>query len=420
MSRPPDIRIEDLGEPQLAPEVVAQIEASKPLADALPFHVEGVCGAAMAETGLDDFGAEDFRERLALLLRGFEQDGGYTPLGCLSAFGYVQRLARNRLRLEDLYKRHPEINEVEVAPPIVIAGLPRTGTTHLHNLISADPNISSLPYWEALEPFPAVGDEPGPGEPDPRLARCAQTLAGQDVVMPHFKRMHEMTVEHVHEEIDLYAMDFSGMTFETIARSPGWLEWYKASDQTPHYRYLRKALAALQWLRGGGDRWVLKTAQHLEQLGPLLKVFPGATVVMTHRDPVSIVASLGTMIAYGARLTEEKVDPPAIAAWWKGRTLDQLSACIEDAHKVPAAQSVHVHFDRFMADDVAAVKRIYEVAGQPMPSTSVDAIRAYMREHPRGRHGRVLYDLADFDLSNAVLREEFRFYTEHFDVTLES
>ena len=155
--RPPDVRIEDLGDPQLPQAVKDQLEAARPLAEQLPFHVDGVCKAAMEETGLDDFGDPGFRERLALLLRGFEADGDLSPLGRLSNFGFVQRLARNRLRLEDLYARHPEIADVEVRSPIVIAGLPRTGTTHLHNLVSADPTMRSLPYWESLEPVPAAG-----------------------------------------------------------------------------------------------------------------------------------------------------------------------------------------------------------------------------------------------------------------------
>ena len=122
--------------------------------------------------------------------------------------------------------------------------------------------------------------------------------------------MHEMTTWHVHEEIQLLAIDFSTMLFETVAPMPSWRDYYQSHDQTSSYRYLRKILQVLQFLRGG-ERWVLKSPQHLEQFGPLSTVFPDATYVVTHRDPVAVTVSLCTMIAYSARLSADDLDPPA-------------------------------------------------------------------------------------------------------------
>ena len=419
MSRPPDIHIDDLTDPRLPDEVLAQQEAVKPLLDQLAFDADGVCAQASQETGLDDFGDPGFRERLDLLLRGFREEAGLSPLGLLSRHGLMVKHASNRLRIEDLIRRHPEILDVEVSRPIVIAGLPRTGTTHLHNLISADPGMRSLPFWESNEPVPPPDEAASPREPDPRIARCAEMLAPQDLLLPHFKAMHEMTPEHVHEEIDLLALDFSSMGFETLGRMPSWRAWYSQADQTPHYEYLKKVLKALQWQRGG-TRWILKTSQHLEQLDPLLSTFPDVTVVFTHRDPASVVLSLATMITYSARLSDARVDAPAIGRYWCGRVKDQLEACVKERERVPAAQSLDVLFHEFMADDIATVGRIYELADQPLPESSLAALRHYMDAHPRGRFGRVVYDPANFEFDLPALREEFRFYTDRFGVRLES
>src|SRR5205823_7837563 len=178
----------------------------------------------------------------------------------------------------------------------------------LHNLMAADPALRSLPYWESLEPVLPQSEVPAPGEPDPRIARTAAALDFVNTSMPYFKRMHEMTVDHVHEEIQLLAIDFSTMLFETMALMPSWRDWYQSHDQTPAYQYMKTVLQAMQWLRGG-ERWVLKSPQPLEQFGPLVATFPDATFVVTHRNPVEVTTSLVTMMSYSSRLNVARPDP---------------------------------------------------------------------------------------------------------------
>ena len=169
-------------------------------------------------------------------------------------------LLKNRLLIEDLVRRHPEILDERITAPIVICGLPRTGTTHLHNLMSADPGAALPPLLGEPRTGPARGRAARPRErPIPRVERTALALSFLDVAMPYFNRMHEMTVEHTHEEIQLLAIDFSSMLFETTAPMPLWRDDYLARDQRPSYAYLVKVLKVLQWLRGG-TRWVLKIA----------------------------------------------------------------------------------------------------------------------------------------------------------------
>src|SRR5205823_2697032 len=183
---------------------------------------------------------------------------------------------------------------LELGPPIVVVGLPRSGTTHLVNLLAADRRLRSMPLWESQQPVPDRNEETGPDGADPRHRRCEQSWRAMEALLPHLPAMHPMAPDHVHEEIELQLPDFASYELEWVARVPRWRDHYLAHDQTPHYRYMLRVLKILQWQRPG-ERWVLKSPQHLEQLGPLLAALPDATVVVTHRDPVSVVQSAATM-----------------------------------------------------------------------------------------------------------------------------
>ncbi|MCP5065862.1 MAG: sulfotransferase, partial [bacterium] len=282
------------------------------------FSEESVLGAACKQTGLRDFGPDGFRERLSIWLQSFEEDEDLGPIGRIGAYRDCVRYAANRLCFEDLMRRHPEIDDVTIERPIIILGLPRSGTTHLLNLIAADTRLRSLPYWESLEPIADPGEVPGPDGVDPRLARCRAGYAVTSKLMPLLKNMHDMMPEHVHEEIELQALDFSSYEIEWIATVPRWRDYYLTHDQTSSYTYMKRVLKALQWQRGP-ERWILKSPQHMEQIGPLLSVFPDATIAFTHRDPVSVVASAVTMLAYGDRIRRKRVDPHAVAEYWVDR-----------------------------------------------------------------------------------------------------
>jgi hypothetical protein len=392
----------------------------EPVAAQVRLEAGAVIEQATKHTGLDDFGEDGWQERLEVLLRGLREDAELSTMGRLTAFGTALQFLKNRLLFEDLLKRHPEILGVEMKPPIVIAGLARSGTTHLHSLIGADPQLRSLPWWEALEPIPVESERPAPGEADPRVTRAAEGIAMRDSVMPHFNAMHEMTVDHVHEEIHLLGIDLSTVFLENLGIGilPTFRDYYLAHDQTPHYLYLVKVLKALQWLRGG-DRWVLKSPQHLDQFGPIMTAFPGATLVVTHRDPVPATVSLATMISYSTRLSAAKPDPVRIAHYWADRTVDMLRGCVEQRDSLPADRSLDVYFHEYMGSEMETVERIYSLAGLELGPDSREALETYQHEHPRGRFGRVVYDFADLDLDPDELRQRFRFYTDRFPVRLE-
>jgi hypothetical protein len=417
--RPAPVRIDDYADPRFSPEVREIIAAIEPLADGLDLTPAALMDQARAETGLDDFGPTDFVERLDVYCAALRDEAGLSRLGWFNNHSQLLKTLKNRLLVEDLVARHPEILDIEIAAPIVICGLPRTGTTHLHNLMSADPALRSLPYWESLEPVLPESEQPGPGEPDPRRARCQAGLDFLHAAMPYFNRMHEMTVDHVHEEIQLLMIDLSTMLMETSVLVPSWSAYYREHDQTSSYRYMKKVLQCCQHLRGG-DRWVLKSPQHLEQFPVLTEVFPDATFVVTHRDPVAVTASMTTMVTYGARMSVAHPDPIAYGAHWAARLERMLHACTRDREVLPADRSIDVHFDAFMADEFAMVDRIYDLADHPMTDTGRVAMDAFVTDHPRGRHGAVAYDITQFGLDPTERRAALRFYTDRFGVTLES
>ncbi|WP_235620635.1 sulfotransferase family protein [Mycolicibacter sinensis] len=184
-------------------------------------------------------------------------------------------------------------------------------------------------------------------------------------------------------------------------------------DQTASYAYLKRSLQALQWLRGG-TRWVLKSPQHLEQFPALYATFPDATFVVTHRDPVEVTQSMTTMISYAARMGCDRPDPVKISAYWFDRADDLLSGCLADRDVLPAAQSIDVRFDDFMADEDGTVAAIYELAGQPLDTRAKEAMTQFRADHPRGRYGTVDYQPADVGLNTDEIAARLRDYRNRF------
>ncbi|MEJ6535865.1 MAG: sulfotransferase [Mycobacterium sp.] len=406
---PEPIALDDLADP-VYPEASHPIRAAlAAYGAALELTPQALMSTASERTGLSHWGDPGFRERLTVLCEALRTEADLSVTGVAIVFEQLVGNLVNRLRLEALIAEHPEIESMVIDRPIIIGGLPRSGTTHLHNLIAADPAIRSLPYWESLEPFPAPGEIDDHGRRD----RCATGLELLDATMPEFKRMHEMTVDHAHEEIQLLANDISGMLFETTYQVPTFAAHYRSHDQLPSYLYLKRSLQALQWLRGG-TRWVLKSPQHLEQFPALFTVFPDATFVVTHRDPVEVTRSMVTMVAYGTRMACDHPDPFVIGRYWMNRAADLLNGCLRDRDVLPAEQSIDVRFTDFMADEQGTLTAIYDRAGQPFGADVHAAMARFTTAHPRGRHGEVIYDLAQVGLDPDDVAQRLRGYRDRF------
>ncbi len=219
-----EIRIDDLAQPVLTDIQKLGLEYGESTHTELT--VDAVCAAAVARTGLNDFGPDDFRERLGVQLDEMDADTERTGLGRMLFFGDCVRYAANRLRIVDLLGRHPEIHDVEIPRPLIVIGLPRSGTTHLVNLLAADTRFRSMPLWESYEPVPDPDEPLGPDSIDPRWARCQAAWEAMQAGAPLVAAMHPMQPDHVHEENELQASDFSNYNTEWVARAPLWRDYY--------------------------------------------------------------------------------------------------------------------------------------------------------------------------------------------------
>ncbi|MBB3048264.1 hypothetical protein FHR99_002538 [Litorivivens lipolytica] len=416
------IYLQDLAQPQYTEQQRAILDFGNTLSVTL--DGDDILSEAKSALGLDDFGDDEFRERLDLLCDAWNRNPSLNSLGKFNLRNKLLVFAKNRLLIQDLLKRHPEIHQVQISKPIIVAGLPRSGTTHLLNLMAADHRLRALPLWESYEPVPTPGEALLPDGTDPRYQRCADEWAAMQQTVPHLAAMHPMEPDHIHEELELMGPDFASYNFEWLCHEPRWRDHYYQSDQTPHYDYMKTVLKILTWqdgdLSGENTRWVLKCPQHMEQLPVLNKVFPDATVAVTHRDPVAVIQSAITMLAYGQRMSRTRIGLAELADYWIDRIEHLLQACVRDRDCLPQAQSIDVPFHRFMADDIGMVEKIYTKADLPMTAEAREQLKAFMDNHPRGKHGQVVYDLqGQFGIDPDALRERFEFYFKAFPVEAE-
>ncbi len=418
MTAPNDIVIDDLADPRITPAIAAAREG--PADFPADIDVDGVLARASAMTGgLTDLGEDTgFRERLAVVIQSLAEDEGLTRGGRITILDHAVRVMANRLRIEELVKQHPEILDIKIERPLIIAGLPRSGTTHLVNWLARDERLRSLTLWESEEPVPSAPPPP-PGEPDPREVRSAEFWGHFESMLPHMAAMHGMEASSIHEDNELLYMDLNCYSWEFQTRLPRWIDHYFAHDRTGSYLYEKKVLQVLTWFRGP-NRWILKSPQHMENLAPLKAAFPDATLVITHRDPVAVIRSLTTMLSYGDRIRRDPVDPPGCARHWAARIERLLRECVAQRDAWGPEQSLDVLFHEYMADQEGVLRQVYDLAGLELTPDAEAKLLGYLTENPRHQHGRVVYDLEGvFEVDVAKLRERFQFYYDRYPVRWE-
>ncbi|ORA20071.1 sulfotransferase family protein [Mycobacterium arosiense] len=414
-----EIDFDDLTAPRLtdAQRQILEFTEAKPV----DLGIDRMLAEAIEQTGLPA-GAADlddtdgFADRLRVHVGAIEADGDLRQLTRGSLRHRIVRLIRNRLSLTELIRRYPEIESIPIEKPFIVVGMPRSGTTHLVNLIASDPRRRALPYWESQDPIPALGQGPDTFGVDPRYARAK---AEHDALMasaPVVAAMHDRFPEAIEEEVELLDLDLASYVLEWHARVPAWRDYYLGLDQTRHYAYMKKVLQALTFLRGPRT-WVLKSPQHCEQLGPLMVTFPDATVAFTHRDPVAVIQSAITMMAYSDRLRRNSIDPQWLLDYWSDRVHRLLSACVRDRHLVAPEHSIDVNFHQLGGAEVPVLEKLYQLAGVELPPTVRERFQRYLDANPRGKHGRIRYELQrHFGTSAEELRGRFGFYFDKFDV----
>jgi hypothetical protein len=368
---------------------------------------DDLIAAARAAEKLHDLGAPDL-EPLERMVASIEAEASLNPLGRFATRERLVQVLRNRLRFTELSRRHPEISAVALEPPVVIAGLQRTGTTLLHRLLAADPRVRSLASWEALNPAPFLS---GRGDPRPGLARRAE--AGLRWLSPDFFAVHPVEADAPEEDVLLLEHAFLSTVAEATLRVPSFSAWLESTDQRPAYVLMGRLLQLLTW-QHGPSRWVLKTPHHLEWLDVLWDVFPGATVVMTHRDPLVTAGSFCSMVAHGRGVMSDVVDPAEIGRDWLEK-LGRMTDRALDAREARGDRGViDVRYEALMADPVGTVRRVREAAGLPCDAEADAATQAAMARMPKDRHGAHRYALDDFGLDEAKVRQRLRRWRDRF------
>jgi hypothetical protein len=368
--------------------------------------------ASAASGGLSDFGEPEFRPALEALCAALEREGRLSDAGRQLLRQKLLGHLANRLRIEDYFRRHPEIAREQVAPPLVIVGLPRTGTTRLQRLLSRDPRFWSMQFWESQFPVPLEGETLE--APAVRIAHARGIVDYMVQAMPKLLAIHPMAAEEADEEVMLMEHSFLS-AFDAYANIPGYVQWLDAQDQAPAYQFLRRCLQFLQWQkrrRGlAGERWLLKTPHHLLRMDVLLRVFPRVQVIQTHRDPVQSIPSIASFIDTLWRIYGSEVDAAAAGRTWSERMRRGLAHTMEVRRTAPPAQFLDVQFTDTVRQPLEVVKRVYDFIGWP-PSAEAEArMRAWLdadeKAHAAGAHD---YAPESYGLSAEQLRRDFAAY----------
>jgi hypothetical protein len=367
--------------------------------------------AARRRTGLEDFGDASFREPLEVLARSIDREARLHPLGRLITRERLIGVLANRLRVQRFLAQRPEVARAPLEAPIVITGLQRTGTTLLHRLLACDPRLRWLASWEALHPAPA--EARAWRRRDRRIANAERAERALAYLAPDFFAIHP--VEALAPEEDVLLLDYAFLSTvpEATLRVPSYSAWLESQDQRPAYRYEALLMRVLSAQRNTSARWLLKTPHHLEWIDVLLETFPGARVVWTHRDPAQTLGSFCSMIAHGRGVFSDEVEPTEIGASWGRKIARAIERAL--ASRRSAEQQFHdVRYERFVADPISEVRRIYTWLGRELPGAVERRMRATLAASPQHRHGKHRYRLEDFGLDEAWIAERFAGYRERF------
>ncbi|MBM4385721.1 MAG: sulfotransferase [Deltaproteobacteria bacterium] len=407
---PPPFRPLPIRALNLAGRALAAFGVRRPSLDETP-----LLAAAERATGLADFGGDSFRPGLRELLRCFESEARLSTLGRGMARAHVIGALSTRLRLVDWRKRNPEVAAQKIARPLLVLGMPRTGTTLLHGLLAQDPAARAPLSWEVAAPCPAP--ETATYETDPRIAEARAHERDIEQIAPGFLAIHPSGAQLPQECVSLMAPEFMSMQWEATYAVPSYQRWCEAQNWAAAYRWHRAFLQHLQ-SRHAGQRWVLKTPAHLLTLDALFAEYPDALVVQTHRAPAQVVASLASLEWTLRGASSDDLDARAEGAEAADLIERMLRAGMQSraAHPEREPQFFDLAYPDLVADPFGSVKRLYERFGLDFTSELESRMRAFLAANAADKHGVHKYTPASFGLSAAELDARYAFYTRHHDV----
>jgi hypothetical protein len=384
----------------------------------IKLDVASLLEKAQSNTGLTDFGGDEFRAPLALLVDSLEKEAKLSTLGRMVARGDLLRTLENRLRLVELFREHPEISEQRIDRPIFVVGPPRTGTTIFHDLLAMDPENRVPLTWETCYPLPPP--EAATFHSDPRIARVQADLDRVDQLIPDFKKMHPMGAERAQECVAITSHDLATMIYQTQFDVASYDRWVLEHDMRSALKWHRRFLQVLQW-KAPGKRWALKSPQHLWHLQHVHREYPDALFVQTHRDPVRVLVSISSLVAALRRLASDEVSLHEVAEYYamalaKGY---QNTIAYRESGSLPKSQVVDLYFQDFIGDQVGTVRRAYEHFGLELSETAANAMQSFLDDNPADKHGRHFYGFEDIGMDEQRVRAMFRDYQSYFDIPSE-
>jgi len=366
---------------------------------------EDLHAAATKITGLADFGADDYCDGLAVLLDSYARDAGLTARGTRVTRALLRGALTARLLSEAAWAQHPEYADVAIERPVFVTGLPRTGTTALHRLLTADPANQGLEVWLTEAPQPRPPRETWASNPVFQYIQAG--FERHHVSYPEFMAVHYMAADQVEECWQLLRQSMRSISYECLAHLPGYSSWLSGQDWTGAYRRHRRNLQLIG-LPDAGRRWVLKNPSHLFALDALLRVYPDALVIQTHRAPREAIASVCSLAAqasagWSTTFCGEVIGRDQLDTWARG--LDRFT---EVRAASDPAQFYDVAYDEFVADPVGTVEAVYGYFGLTLTGRAVAAMRGMHEQSASAAKPVHHYALADFGLAGEQVDERFQ------------
>jgi NAD(P)-dependent dehydrogenase (short-subunit alcohol dehydrogenase family) len=379
-----------------------------------PLFAEDLMTAGTAETGLEDYGDREFVEGLTVLADSLRNDARLNRIGHMMMSGDIVRMLANRLRFERELKRHPEILDERIEAPIIVVGLPRTGTSKLQRTMSADPGVQRLDVWKLLNPAPLPGEKPG--DPTPRIEYGMVVERILSTQFPDYMARHPTEALEPDEELLMMEMSFECVVSSLRVRTPSFREFVLGRDQGPTYRFMRRMLQFLQWQDGSGRGrpWIMKSPVHLGNLATLLDVFPDATIVHCHRDPRVVIPSFASLLESSRRMGSDQVDLHEIGADMLGLLSRDMRRNLADRKAIGEERILDVQYQEIRDDARSVIARVYEKAGRELTPEASAAFADYEARRPEGHFGRHEYTAERFGLTGDRIAAEFVDYYDRF------
>ena len=378
----------------------------------MKINANEILDQAKSETGLSDLGEPLFFEGLNKLIDSINNEANLNEIGIQAQPIRIQGLLINRLRFEEDLKKFPEILDQEIIAPIVIVGLPRTGSTMTHRLLASDPNHTAMLWWEGRYPALLPGEKRGDIE-----ARMELGKAEVDAVVaasPEALDIHPWDYKGADEEILLLEHNFLSTVPESFMALPSYSEWIEEQDHALAYEDLKKFIQYLQWQNPGRERkrWVLKSPHHLGFIDKMISVFPDAKIIQTHRDPIKTVPSFCSMCANLFEPLTTNFDKVFIGKHWSNKLTRALNHCMNISEQHPD-NFLDLEFLNMIKDPIDEMKKIYEFIGEPFGEKTEVAMEAWREEnkHEMGAHK---YSLEEYDLTESQINDNFAKYQQKY------